>query len=187
MSPRSLRQAIGAWPWFAVTAGGLGHMWPASGTWGSLPPAMLFVGMGWCGAPLWLHLIMQAALSVLASVACVRHGAKVEQATGRKDPGVVVIDEVAGMALTLACMVAWTAIRHGAAGPVMPRDLVLTLAALGFFWFRVMDVIKPPPARRLQRVPGGAGVLVDDLVVAPYAALAAIGSIELWVRLQPVG
>jgi phosphatidylglycerophosphatase A len=66
-------------------------------------------------------------------------------------------------------------------------SLVLTTAAASFFWFRVMDVIKPPPARGLQRVPGGAGVLIDDLVVAPYAAIAVVVSLELMVRLQPMG
>lgn len=187
MSPCDLRKAIGGWAWFSVTAGGLGHLWPASGTWGSLPPALLFMGMAWWGAPLGLHAVAQVLVCVLASVACVRHGAKVEAATGRKDPGVVVIDEVAGMALTLALVVGLVVARHGPGQAVMPTSLGLALAAVGFFWFRVMDVIKPPPARGLQALPGGMGVLVDDLVVAPYAALAVVASIELWVSLQPVG
>jgi phosphatidylglycerophosphatase A len=191
VSPKSLRDAIGFGPWFSATAGGLGHMWPASGTWGSLPPALLMVVMGWTPAVGWVHVLVQLVLAVLASIGCVRVGDRVEQVIGRKDPGVVVIDEVAGMALTLVLTMLGVAISSGGIarlGEPMPVTLPLAVAAGGFFWFRVMDVIKPPPARRLQAVPGGLGVLIDDLVVAPYAALAVLLSLEIVVRwLQPVG
>lgn len=191
VSPKALRDAIGFGPWFSVTAGGLGHMWPASGTWGSLPPALLMVGLAWTLAPGWVHMLVQGVLAALASIACVRVGDRVEQVVGRKDPGVVVIDEVAGMALTLALALLGVAISSGGVQRLaepMPVTLPLAVAAGGFFWFRVMDVIKPPPARRLQAVPGGLGVLIDDLVVAPYAALALLLSLEIFVRwVQPVG
>ena len=191
VSPKGLRDAIGFGPWFSATAGGLGHMWPASGTWGSLPPALLMVGMAWTTVPGWVHMLVQLVLAVLASIACVRVGDRVEQVAGRKDPGVVVIDEVAGMALTLVLSLLGVALSSGGIarlGESMPLTLPLAVAAGGFFWFRVMDVIKPPPARRLQAVPGGLGVLIDDLVVAPYAALALLLSLEIWVRwMQPVG
>ena len=191
VSPKGLRDAIGFGPWFSATAGGLGHMWPASGTWGSLPPALLMVGMAWTTVPGWVHMLVQLVLAVLASIACVRVGDRVEQVAGRKDPGVVVIDEVAGMALTLVLSLLGVALWSGGIarlGESMPLTLPLAVAAGGFFWFRVMDVIKPPPARRLQAVPGGLGVLIDDLVVAPYAALALLLSLEIWLRwLQPVG
>lgn len=191
VSPKGLRDAIGFGPWFSATAGGLGHMWPASGTWGSLPPALLMVGMAWTTVPGWVHMLVQLVLAVLASIACVRVGDRVEQVAGRKDPGVVVIDEVAGTALTLVLSLLGVALSSGGIarlGESMPLTLPLAVAAGGFFWFRVMDVIKPPPARRLQAVPGGLGVLIDDLVVAPYAALALLLSLEIWVRwMQPVG
>jgi phosphatidylglycerophosphatase A len=166
-------------------------MWPASGTWGSLPPALLMVAMAWTPAPGWVHMLVQLALAALASIACVRVGDRVEQVVGRKDPGVIVIDEVAGMALTLALAMLGVAIASGGVQRLaepMPVTLPLAVAAGGFLWFRVMDVIKPPPARRLQAVPGGLGVLIDDLVVAPYAALALLLSLEILVRwLAPVG
>ena len=191
VSPGELRQALGAWAWFCATAGGLGHMWPASGTWGSLPAVVLFAGMGWLGAPVWLHVVVQLVLCAMASAGCLHHGGKVEAVVGRKDPGVVVVDEVAGMALTLVlALVGIVIVRAPNADAVsraMPMSLALTTAAASFFWFRVMDVIKPPPARGLQRVPGGAGVLIDDLVVAPYAAIAVVVTLELMVRLGPVG
>jgi phosphatidylglycerophosphatase A len=185
VSSKALRDAIGFGPWFSVTAGGLGHMWPASGTWGSLPPALLMVGLAWTTAPGWVHMLLQLVLATLASIACVRVGDRVEQVVGRKDPGVVVIDEVAGMALTLALGLLGVAIASGGVQRLaepMPVTLTLAVTAGGFFWFRVMDVIKPPPARRLQAVPGGLGVLIDDLVVAPYAALALLLSLEMLVR-----
>mgnify|MGYP003343495322 FL=1 len=100
VSPAELRRAIGGWAWFSATAGGLGHMWPASGTWGSLPPVLLFGGLAWWGAAVWAHVLAQLALCAASSAGCLRHGGKVEAALGRKDPGAVVIDEVAGMALT---------------------------------------------------------------------------------------
>lgn len=192
VSPAELRRAIGGWAWFCATAGGLGHMWPASGTWGSLPPAVLFAGMGWLGAPVWAHLVVQLVFCAMACAGCLHHGGKVEAVVGRKDPGVVVVDEVAGMALTLVLAAFATAMvgapaPNGALAAAMPVSLALTIAALSFFWFRVMDVIKPPPARGLQRVPGGAGVLIDDLVVAPYAAFAVVVSLDMIVRSGPVG
>jgi phosphatidylglycerophosphatase A len=166
-------------------------MWPASGTWGSLPPTLLFAGMAAMHASIGWHVAVQAALALAASVACIRHGHAAERVTGRKDPGVVVIDEVAGMSLTLVVTLPLLLVLDGQSGrwaQPLPMSLALVLACGCFAWFRVMDVIKPPPARGLQSLPAGVGVLVDDLVVAPYAAAACIASIEIWVRwLTPVG
>jgi phosphatidylglycerophosphatase A len=142
----------------------------------------------------WLQLLVQVALGAAACVGCLHHGGKVEVITGRKDPGVVVVDEVAGMAFTLVLSlvaVVLLAAPPGERSEVMagglPVDLALVIAGSSFFWFRVMDVIKPPPARGLQRLPGGLGVLIDDVAVAPYAAVAFILSLELYVRfMQPV-
>jgi phosphatidylglycerophosphatase A len=73
---------------------------------------------------------------------------------GQKDPGLVVIDEVAGMWLTVAWL-PWTP---------------LTLS-LGFFLFRALDVLKPYPARELEAVPGGYGIMFDDLAAGLIANL----------------
>ena len=166
-------------------------MWPASGTWGSLPPVMVFAGMAWLSSPSWSHVVVQVALTVAASVGCIRHGGKVERATGRKDPGLVVIDEVAGMALTLAIMVplvVWLDGRGSTFLQPLPTSLAAWLAAGAFVWFRAMDVIKPPPARGLQSLAGGVGVLVDDLVVGPYAAAGCVACLWFFLRhLQPAG
>ena len=81
----------------------------------------------------------------------------VEAAVGDKDPGVIVIDEVAGMTLSVL---------------VLPLTLPVLLA--GFVLFRVFDVVKPFPANRLQAVPGGVGVMIDDLVAGLYALVVLL-------------
>jgi phosphatidylglycerophosphatase A len=67
-------------------------------------------------------------------------------ARGRKDPGPVVIDEALGFLVTMA---------------FLPHSLSMTIA--GFLLFRVLDIIKPPPARWLERLPGGWGIVLDDV------------------------
>ena len=74
-----------------------------------------------------------------------------ERYFGGIDPGPVVIDEVLGMLVTLAFV------------PVGVKG-----AAVGFFVFRVLDVIKPYPANRLERLHGGLGVMADDAAAAVY-------------------
>ena len=77
---------------------------------------------------------------------------RTERALGRKDPGVIVIDEVAGMTLS-----------------VLALPLTVSVLAVAFVLFRVFDVVKPSPAGQAQALPGGIGVMVDDLVAGLYA------------------
>lgn len=146
---------------FCLTAGGLGLMRPAPGTWGSLPPAALAFGMARLGCPVWQISLAMVMLMVAASVATVRFGDLGERIFGKKDPGSVVSDEVAGQALTLVWL-PW--------GIGLREDLAL--AAAGFFLFRILDIVKPPPARGIQSRHGGWGILLDDLAVAVYGAIA---------------
>jgi phosphatidylglycerophosphatase A len=88
---------------------------------------------------------------VLAGVAAASH---VARRLGLEDPGVVVVDEVAGMWVTLLFL------------PLTPFT-----AAAGFVAFRVMDVFKPYPARQLEHLHGGWGIMADDLMAAVYANL----------------
>ena len=82
------------------------------------------------------------------------------------DPGPVVIDEVMGMLVTLFMVpVGWPG------------------AAAGFVLFRIFDVIKPPPANRLERLQGGMGILADDFMAGIYANLALRVTLALAARL----
>lgn len=147
---------------FVVTAGGLGLLRPASGSWGSLPPPLLAIGMAALSLPGWQIDAALALLGVAFAIGCVRFGAAAESVYGKKDPGRVVADEVAGQSLALLLL------------PWPDGDLGRTalIAGVGFLFFRVCDIAKPWPAHRLQRLAGGWGILVDDLVAGLYAAIA---------------
>ncbi|MGD9690323.1 MAG: phosphatidylglycerophosphatase A [Phycisphaerales bacterium] len=143
-----------------VTVFGLGRLRPASGTWGSLPPVAA-AGLLWAGgAPWWAWWGAMGALVIVFSIACVMFGDWAEAEFGKKDPGQVVADETAGMALTLMFL-PWGWTGTWAAGAAW--------LAGAFLLFRAMDIIKPPPARGLQRLPSGWGILVDDLLAGVYA------------------
>ena len=94
-----------------------------------------------------------------------------ERHAGGKDPGFFVVDEVIGYLIT--CL--WTR---------APSPLALTV---GFFLFRFLDVVKPPPARAMERLGGGDGILLDDVVAGLYGlgAMAVLRSVllepEKWV------
>ena len=90
-------------------------------------------------------------------------GGRVERAVGQKDPGIIVIDEVAGMALSVL---------------FLPRTIPVLLVA--FFLFRLFDVWKPFPARESQALTGGLGVMVDDLIAGVYALVLVMGARALF-------
>lgn len=147
-----------------VTTFGLGHMRPASGTWGSLPPvllagALIGAGLGPHAAP-WVYHGALVAVFMVFSLACLVMGDRAEARFRRKDPGEVVADETAGQCLALMAI-------PGAA-LATPTGAGATLLG-AFLAFRVLDIIKPWPARQVQRVPGGWGILLDDLFAGVYA------------------
>ena len=155
--------------WALVTAGGLGHLRPAPGTWGSIPPvvlaaALLLLTTG----SVQYHLILLGVF-LLFCLACLAWGQWAEGRFGRKDPRHVVADEVAGQCVALAA--------PPAIAEPLTLDGGLTIVAYcsaAFLLFRIFDIIKPPPAHSLQRLKGGAGILVDDLL----AGLFALGVIQ---------
>lgn len=144
-----------------ISVFGLGRLRPAPGTWGSLPPALLAALLWAFDAPAWLLPVALTALLLAASLACLIEGDDAEALAGGKDPGLAVADEVAGMALTLLIVLPWHA-----PGPWE--------TLLAFLAFRLTDITKPWPADRLQRVPGGLGILLDDLVAGLYAAALTV-------------
>ena len=94
-------------------------------------------------------------------------GTIAERHFGSTDPGPGVIDEVAGMLVTLYAL---------------PAGWVMAIA--GFFLFRVLDVFKPLPAQRFERLHGGLGMMADDLMVAIYGNLLL--RVALWLAARPV-
>jgi phosphatidylglycerophosphatase A len=113
----------------------------APGTFGSLPGLLFAFYIS--GAP-----FPVAAGIVLAFVAvAIRISGKAEEALGRKDPPSVVIDETAGMTVSLLGL---------------PLDFFS--GAAGFILFRALDILKPWPIRKFERIPGGSGIVFDDLI-----------------------
>jgi phosphatidylglycerophosphatase A len=104
---------------------------------------------------------LAVSLAVLAVVIFglgVWSAGKAEQAFGRVDPGQVVIDEVMGQVITFIAT---------------PRISRVGLIA-GFILFRIFDIIKPFPARRCERFPGGWGIMLDDGVAGLYSLIALV-------------
>ena len=84
-----------------------------------------------------------------------------------KDPRQVVADETAGQCVALLFL-PWRAV-----GDAGAWTWNIALAATAFVAFRVFDIVKPPPIHGLQRLGGGRGILVDDLVASVYALVVA--------------
>jgi phosphatidylglycerophosphatase A len=131
------------------TFGYVGFFPIAPGTAGSLAGLALYVPVRWVGAP-----TIEAAAIALVFGLGVWAATRAEALLGASDPGPVVIDEVLGMLITLA----W-----------MPLSLGGIVA--GFLLFRIFDVLKPFPARRLEDVPGGWGIMLDDAMAGVYGQL----------------
>lgn len=147
MTPR--RRAGEAAALALATLLGVGRAPIASGTAGSLV-ALVPAVVALVYLPFWAFGLLTAALTLAA----IWSAGIAERVFERHDPGSVVIDEAAGMFVSL-----WGLPPGGA-----------TVAA-AFFLFRVMDVLKPPPADRAEKLPGGLGIVADDLVAGLYANL----------------
>lgn len=154
--------------WLA-TSGGLGDHLPAPGTTaGSLPAAIVWWVLAATLRPSWLVLAVTAALCIAAVVAGL--WASDAEATRRQaeDPGPIVIDEVAGQWLTYLVALPFVGVAGG-------FNLVVFTGA-GFLLFRIFDIAKPWPVRRFEALPGGAGIMTDDLAAAIYSgAILALG------------
>jgi len=140
-----------------ATLGPVGRLPLAPGTWGSLAAV---IAAPWLFIPLalWIKVPVLAGLFFLGARAC----SEAEKEYGRKDPGQAVIDEVLGQWVTFLLLAATN----------------MLLLALGFFLFRLFDILKPWPVRSSETwLPGGYSVMVDDLLAGLYA-LAALTLLE---------
>jgi phosphatidylglycerophosphatase A len=140
-----------------ATGFGSGYSPFAPGTAGSLVGLLLFLPLAGLAWPAQLAAVVSVTLvGVLAA-------GRVARLLGRKDPGLVVVDEVAGQWITLVAL---------------PFTPVTALA--GFVLFRAMDIVKPWPARDLERLPGGLGIMADDVAAGIYAHLLLRVGLAVW-------
>lgn len=143
------------WRLWASTALGLGMAPVAPGTFGTLGGVLLAVPLCFAGE-LFLPLLVALCLLLYAGGRVLGNWASRRATNG--DPGWFVLDEVLGYLLVLC----WT---------LPPSPLALVTA---FVLFRVFDVLKPWPVRRLERLPGGDGILLDDVAAGILAGLVLL-------------
>jgi phosphatidylglycerophosphatase A len=143
---------------------GLGLIPVAPGTWGSLGGlAVAWVLHHYLGWPPWSFAVLAAIMTAPGIWAADRAARQV----GRKDPGIVVVDEVLGQWLTLSAMSEAAPFRQW---------------MLGFALFRIFDIWKPFPVRKLEALTGGTGIVADDLGAGIYgAAVLALARLLGWV------
>ena len=104
-------------------------------------------------------LAVMAACVVVGAAVCVKFAPAAMTATGKNDPREVVADEFAGQALTFLV------------APLLAGGAAWAVALLGFLLFRIFDISKPWPIRKLEKYPAGWGILADDLLAGVYAGV----------------
>jgi phosphatidylglycerophosphatase A len=141
---------------FIATCAHVGYAPVAPGTWGSVFGLVIYYLVRRQGST-----AVELAVIALITVIGLWAATEAEHYFGGIDPGPVVIDEVIGMLITLAL-----------------HPVNVLGAVLGFLIFRVLDVIKPWPARRLELLPGGFGVVFDDVMAGVY------GNLLMWAAIR---
>jgi len=143
------------WAWAVGTFFGVGYMKPGPGTYASVATVLL-----WWGAAHGSHIgphnlsALTFLVMIVATAAGVPASAIVAKQAGREDPGFVVIDEVAGQLFALIAL-----------SPTWVHGL------LALVLFRVFDIWKPWPIRKLENLEGGWGIMMDDVLAGFFAHL----------------
>ncbi|HJV89429.1 MAG TPA: phosphatidylglycerophosphatase A [Holophagaceae bacterium] len=187
------------WAWWVATGFGSGYLRPASGTWGSLAAVGAWLPLCWLAArasklllgnlvPLdargrrWLEagllvpqFLMFGAAVVMTWIA-VKASDHVVHETGDKDPSYIVADEWAGQwwalwPVTPTVLLFGFAPRSASEGAygLHPAALMTLVLGIPFLLFRLFDIWKPWPCFQIQALPGGQGVVADDVVAGLYA------------------
>ena len=141
----------------SIATCGVGYLPLAPGTFGSLVGLGIFLLLARAMPPNALVAVV-LVLIVAVTLAGTWAATRTEQLSGRKDPGKVVVDEVAGQLIALfplTLFARWSTL----------------VVIVSFILFRFFDIVKPYPANKLQELSGGAGVMFDDLVAGVYAAV----------------
>ena len=153
------------WAWTIATFFGAGLGKPGPGTWGSVAALLLWalaaIGPHASTQTLLILLFVGIVLSIALGIPAATIAAR---ESGRPDPGFVVIDEVAGQWIALLFSPAdW---RHG---------------LIALILFRLFDITKPFPARQLEKLPEGWGIVFDDVAAGLYA-LGVASLLRLWIH-----
>lgn len=155
------------WAKLIATGFGVGYLKPAPGTWGSLAAALILAAIfrpwspegGWVIYSAWRNpLIVGLLLSGVYTALGVPAATRFARASGILDPSRVVIDEFAGQTLAYTGLISWALFDWRAWGA-------------GFLLFRLFDIWKPWPIRKLEHFPGGWGIMADDLAAGALAAI----------------
>jgi phosphatidylglycerophosphatase A len=145
------RVKAAAWAWMVATFFGAGFGRPGPGTWASVATMLLWGGLARFAEPASLP-VYAGATAVVVTLVGIPAATRVARAMGKQDPSQVVIDEVAGQ------MVAFVGV---------PLNWKYLLA--GLILFRAFDITKPFPIRRLEHLPEGTGIMLDDIGAGLYA------------------
>ncbi|GAB4144084.1 MAG: phosphatidylglycerophosphatase A [Planctomycetaceae bacterium] len=142
-----------------ATGLGVGYFPIMPGTVGSLWGPILVWGLLQIGLPVSIDVAVCVVFFLIGLPIC-RRAVKV---IGKNDPGCVVYDEIAAFPLVFA-----------ATPPGWTTGLI------GFLWFRIFDILKPWPIRKVEKLHGAWGVMADDLVAGGYAAIALWGTVRIF-------
>jgi phosphatidylglycerophosphatase A len=164
MTTDASKQSKTLWAWTVATFFGAGFGKPGPGTWGSVAAVLLWAAFAW-GVSSTAHALLAFLLAGIALTLLLGIPAStiVARQSGRKDPQFVVVDEVAGQWIALLGSQAnW---RH---------------ALIALILFRLFDITKPLPVRRLEDLPEGWGIVLDDVGAGLYA-LGVASLLHLWI------
>ena len=148
-----LFRSVPKWASLIATFCGIGRMHPGPGSWAAAVTTLLWAALAHYIPDYWRPLT-GISLAIFVILIGVPAATRVARATRLKDPQFVVIDEVAGQLITFISV------------PLSWKSLLL-----GFILFRAFDIVKPPPVRQLERIPEGAGIVLDDVGAGIYALI----------------
>ena len=138
------------WATAVSTFFGIGRLRPGPGSWTSAATVLLWAALA-SVLPVAARTPVAIALAVVVTLIGIPAATLVARGAGIKDPQFVVIDEVAGQLVALiAVPLAWKSF------------------LAGFILFRAFDIVKPPPVRQLEALPGGSGIVLDDIAAGLY-------------------
>jgi phosphatidylglycerophosphatase A len=145
------------WAWAIGTFFGAGLLKPGPGTYGSIAALLLWFATAHALHPTTATLAIGTAIAALiATLLGIPAATIVARESGREDPGHVVIDEVAGQLIALIAI-----------PPDWPH------AILALILFRFFDILKPWPIRKLEALPAGTGIMLDDVAAGVLALICA--------------